>query len=268
MARTGNSWRIWAVPAVVLAAASLVPLVWMVILAATSIDAESGARRLDGAAFHRLFTTLPVLRWAFNSLWVSLCVTAGNLLFCSMAGYAFAVKRAPGLKGMFWFCMATMMVPAQVTVIPLFLMASGAGMINTYTALILPSLASAFGVFMMRQFTSTLPRSLFEAARIDGCSEWRLFTQIVLPLIRPALAVLGIFVFTSSWNNFLWPLVVCNQRNMWTLPVGLASLQNEFLTDVSLQMAGATFAALPMIILFFILQRHFVSGLTLGAVKG
>jgi multiple sugar transport system permease protein len=256
------------VPAIALAVTCLIPLVWMVFLAATSIDAESGSRRMDGSSFERLFSTLPVLRWAFNSLFVSLCVTAGNLLFCSMAGYAFALKRAPGMKWMFWFCMATMMVPAQVTVIPLFLMAAQAGMINTYSALILPSVASAFGVFMMRQFTSTLPRSLFEAARIDGCGEWRLFTQIVLPLIRPALAVLGIFVFTSSWNNFLWPLVVCNQREMWTLPVGLASLQSEFLTDTSLQMAGAAFAAIPMIILFFALQKHFVSGLTLGAVKG
>lgn len=185
-----------------------------------------------------------------------------------MAGYAFARKRAPGLRLLFSLCLATMMIPAQVTVIPLFLMVAGFGLVNTYTALIVPSLATAFGVFMMRQFISTLPASLFEAARLDGCNEWQIFTRIVLPLIRPALAVLGIFAFTSSWNDFLWPLVVCNRRDMWTLPVGLASLQSEFNVDTSLLMAGASFAALPMIALFFALQRHFVSGLTVGAVKG
>ncbi len=251
-----------------LALLNLVPTVWMILLAATRVDAGRGALRLDGAAFHRLFTELPVWRWAINSLCVSVAVTAGNLLFCSMAGYAFAKKRAPGLQALFWLCLATMMVPAQVTVIPLFLMVAGLGLSNTYVALIAPTLATAFGVFMMRQFISTLPTSLFEAARLDGCNEWQTFTHIVLPLVRPAVAVLGVFVFTSSWNDFLWPLVICNRRDMWTLPVGLASLKNEFNVDVPLMMAGATFAALPMIALFFALQRHFVSGLTVGAVKG
>ena len=254
--------------ALLLACLNLVPLLWMFILSATRIHAETGAMQFDGTAFHRLFTTQPVGRWALNSFLVSVAITAGNLLFCSMAGYAFARKHAPGLRLLFWLCLATMMIPAQVTMIPLFLMMAGFGLVNTYAALILPSLATAFGVFMMRQFISTLPASLFEAARLDGCNEWQTFTQIVLPLIRPALAVLGIFAFTSSWNDFLWPLVICNRREMWTLPVGLASLQQEFNVDVPLLMAGATFAALPMIALFFALQRHFVSGLTVGAVKG
>ena len=268
MNRASQAQKLWIVASLVLACLNLVPLFWMFLLAASRVHAETGAFQLDLGAFHRLFSTQPVWRWAFNSLLMSIVVTAGNLLFCSMAGYAFARKRAPGLGLLFKLCLLTMMIPAQVTVIPLFLMVEGLGLVNTYTALIVPSLATAFGVFLMRQFISTLPGSLFEAARLDGCNEWQIFARIVVPLTRPALAVLGIFAFTSSWNDFLWPLVICNRREMWTLPVGLASLQTEFNVDVPLLMAGACFAALPMIALFFALQRHFVSGLTMGAVKG
>lgn len=268
MNRAQAMQKLWITVALVMAFLNLLPLIWMVILSASRLHNETGRLHLDTAAFHRLFSTQPVWRWALNSLLVSVTVTGGNLLFCSMAGFAFARKRAPGLRLLFWLCLATMMIPAQVAVIPLFLMATGLGLVNTYTALIVPSLATGFGVFLMRQFISTLPAALFEAARIDGCNEWQIFVQIVLPLVRPALAVLGIFAFTSSWNDFLWPLVICNRRDMWTLPVGLASLQSEFNVDTSLLMAGACFTALPMIALFFALQRHFVSGLTMGAVKG
>jgi multiple sugar transport system permease protein len=268
MNRTNHPQKLWIGLAVLLAGLNLIPLLWMFLLAASRVHVETGALQLDLAGFRRLFTALPAVRWALNSFLVSVAITAGNLLFCSMAGYAFAKKQAPGLRALFWLCLATMMVPAQVTVIPLFLMMSGLGLANTYIALIAPTLATAFGVFLMRQFISTLPTSLFEAARLDGCNEWQTFTLIVLPLVRPALAVLGIFAFTSSWNDFLWPLVICNRRDMWTLPVGLASLQQEFNVDTSLLMAGAAFAAIPMIILFFALQKHFLSGLTVGAVKG
>jgi multiple sugar transport system permease protein len=268
MNRAPIAQKFWMMVALTMALLNLLPLIWMVILSGSRVHAETGRLQPDLAAFHRLFSTLPVWRWTLNSLLVSVAVTGGNLLFCSMAGFAFARKRAPGLRLLFWLCLATMMIPAQISVIPLFLMATKLRLVNTYTALIVPSLATGFGIFLMRQFISTLPASLFEAARIDGCNEWQIFVRIVLPLVRPALAVLGIFAFTSSWNDFLWPLVICNRRDMWTLPVGLASLQSEFNVDTSLLMAGACFAAVPMIALFFAFQRHFVSGLTMGAVKG
>lgn len=254
--------------AFILAILSLLPLLWMFFLSGSRVDPESGAIHLDGAAFQRLVSTVPIWLWAFNSLVIALITTASNLLLGAMAGYAFAVKDAPGLRLLFWFCLATIMVPSQVTVIPLFLMASKMGLMNSYLGLVFPSLVSAFGVFLMRQFMAGIPRSLFEAARLDGCSEWMLFTRIALPMARPALAVLGLFSFTYSWNDFLWPLIVSNKRAMWTLPVGLASLKNEFNVDTSLLMAGASFAAIPMVLLFLGLQRHFVSGLTAGAVKG
>ena len=218
--------------------------------------------------FERLFELSAAGSWLLNSLIAATVTTLANVVLCSMAGYAFAKLRFPGNRVLFWTCLCTMMVPVQVTVIPLFLMVRGFGLMNTYLGLVLPSLVTAFGIFLMKQFIQTIPGSLIEAARIDGCHEFMIFWRIVFPIAVPAAAVLAILSFTSSWNNFLWPLLVTIDNDMWTLPVGLASLNDNFFTDYGLTMAGAALAAVPMIVLFIALQRFFLKGLTIGAVKG
>lgn len=218
--------------------------------------------------FRRLFELTPALAWLGNSVFAAVVATVCNVVFCSMAGYGFAKIRFPGNRTLFWACLATMMVPAQVTVIPLFLLVRHLGLINTYAGLLLPALATAFGVFLMKQFISTVPDSLIEAARIDGCSEFMIFWRIIFPVSKPAVATLAILSFTSNWNSFLWPLLVMVDNRRWTLPVGLAGINDNFFADYGMTMAGAAGAAIPMIVLFLTLQRYFLKGLTLGAVKG
>lgn len=217
--------------------------------------------------FRRLFTLAPAGAWLMNSLLIASISTVVNVVLCGMAGYGFAKMRFPARSVLFWACLGTMMVPMQVTVVPLFLMVRDLGLINTYLGLMLPTLVTAFGIFMMKQFIQTLPDSLIEAARIDGCSEFMIFWRIVFPLTAPAVAVLAILSFTSSWNNFLWPMLATTENDMWTLPVGLGSLSDNFFADYGLTMAGAALAAIPMIVLFLTLQRYFLRGLTLGGVK-
>mgnify|MGYP002407772355 FL=1 len=160
------------------------------------------------------------------------------------------------------------MVPGQVTLVPLYITMSKLGFINSYYGLILPAVAGPFGVFLMKQFMSSLPTELIEAAKIDGCSEWGTFAKIILPLSKPGLAVLGIFTFVGQWNEFLWPLIITNSSAMRTLPIGLTLLQEEVPMQYGLLMAGATFAAVPMLIIFFSFQRYFLKGVTVGALKG
>lgn len=217
--------------------------------------------------FHRLFELSPAGQWLLNSVLAAGVSTFSTVVLCTMAGYAFAKLEFPGRNMLFAACLATMMVPAQVTVIPLFLMVRSLGLIDTFLGLVLPSLVTAFGVFWMKQFIQTLPSSLIEAARIDGGSELRIFWQIAFPLAKPAVAVLAILSFTANWNSFLWPMLVMVDNDHWTLPVGLASLNDHFFSDYGLTMAGAALAAVPMIVLFLALQRYFLQGLTLGALK-
>jgi multiple sugar transport system permease protein len=185
-----------------------------------------------------------------------------------MAGYAFAKKRFPGSNVVFYMYIASMMIPGQVTLVPLFLIMSKLNFLDSYWGLILPGIAGPFGVFLMKQFLSTLPTSLIEAATIDGCGELQIFRQIVLPLSKPGLAVLGIFTFMGQWNEFLWPLIITNSSKMRTLPVGLALLQEELPMQYGLLMAAATYAAIPMIIIFMMFQKYFLKGITVGALKG
>jgi multiple sugar transport system permease protein len=216
----------------------------------------------------KLFQLTDAGRWCLNSLLLASVVTIANVVFCSMAGYGFAKMRFPGNRALFWTCLCTMMVPAQVTVIPLFLMVRDAGLINTYLGIALPSLVTAFGIFLMKQFMQGIPTSLIEAARVDGCNEFMIFWRIIFPIAKPAVAVLAILSFTSNWNNFLWPMLVAIDYDLWTLPVGLAGLNDNFYKDYGLTMAGAAVAAIPMIVMFIALQRYFLKGLTVGAVKG
>ena len=256
------------------AAAALLPLYWLLTGSVKPPEAllkmppDLIPRAVTTEHFRRLFQLTAAGSWLLNSVVAALVVTVSNVVLASMAGYGFAKLRFPGRDVLFWTCLATMMVPAQVTVIPLFLMVRRMGLIDTYPGLVLPSLVTAFGIFMMKQYIQRIPSSLIEAARIDGCSEWRIFWWIVFPVCKPAAAVLAILSFTSSWNSFLWPLMVMIDNRMWTLPVGLASVNDSFFRDYGLSMAGAALAAVPMIALFLMLQRCFLRGLTVGAVKG
>ncbi len=241
------------------------------------------ARDADAATYHRevmdyiiedtfsgfttLFSKNNVGVWFFNSFYIAVVVTIGILLFDSMAGYVLAKKRFPGRNLIFWSIIATMMIPGQVTLVPLFIMVRNFGIMDTHWALIFPDLAMVFGVFLMRQFMHSIPDELIDAAKIDGASEWKTYWKIILPLAKPGLAALGIFTFMNVWNSFLWPIIVLNDADLYTLPVGLKTLQDANLASFKLLMSGAAIASIPMIIVFMLFQRHFVKGLTLGGVK-
>lgn len=219
------------------------------------------------SGFTTLFNKNNVGIWFFNSFYIAVVVTIGILLFDSMAGYVLAKKRFPGRNLIFWSIIATMMIPGQVTLVPLFIMVRNFGIMDTHWALIFPDLAMVFGVFLMRQFMHSIPDELIDAAKIDGASEWKTYWKIILPLAKPGLAALGIFTFMNVWNSFLWPIIVLNDANLYTLPVGLKTLQDANLASFKLLMSGAAIASIPMIIVFMMFQRHFVKGLTLGGVK-
>nr|WP_246350791.1 carbohydrate ABC transporter permease [Deinobacterium chartae] len=185
-----------------------------------------------------------------------------------MAGYAFAKIPFAGRTPLFWAYIVAMMLPFQVILVPLFIMSSKLGMIDSYAGLILPALASPYSVFLMKQFIQTLPSELIDAARVDGAHEFKIFWSIILPLIKPGLAFLGIITFIAQWNSFLWPLIITRSAEMRTLQVGLVLLREEVPLSYGLHMAGAVLAALPIIAVFFASQKYFLRGVTVGAVKG
>jgi multiple sugar transport system permease protein len=219
--------------------------------------------------FREAFANNPVWRWTLNSLIMAGAVTAFQLVFATMAGYGFAKKSFPGRELLFWLYVSSMMIPPFALVIPLFSLMADYGLVDTYWGLIAPGLSAPFGVFLMRQFIQTLPSELMDAARIDGCGELRVFWDIVLPLAKPGLAVLGIFVFMGQWSAFLWPLIITNSNEMRTLQVGFALLANrELRVNFGALMAAATYMALPMLVVFFAFQRYFLRGITIGGLKG
>jgi multiple sugar transport system permease protein len=213
----------------------------------------------------------PFGRYFLNTMIVAAVSVGGQLLFCSMAAYAFARLRFVGRDRLFGLYLATMMIPAIVTLIPAFLLINRLGLMNTYWALFGPSLSSVWGIFLLRQFFQTIPRDLEDAARVDGASEFTIFRRIIHPLSRPALATLAIFAFMASWKDFLWPLVVTNRadrRDMRTVEVGIAGFSTLYATDWPHQMAAAVIVMLPVVVVFFIAQRYFVRGITLTGMKG
>lgn len=203
-----------------------------------------------------------------NSLIVALFTVLGNLVFCSMVGYALAKLDFPGKRALFVVVMVTLMVPGVVTFVPLFVMVSSLGLVNSYAALILPFVTTPLGVFLMRQFMLGIPDELLEAARIDGAGELRIFARIVMPLCGPPLATLGILTFLASWNNFLWPLVSAQTENMYTLPVALSLYSTgQNATDYGLLLAGSVLVIAPIILLFVFLQRYFIQGIASTGLK-
>jgi multiple sugar transport system permease protein len=219
--------------------------------------------------FQRLFDQLDFPRFFFNSALVAVAVTVGNVLFCPMLGYALAKLQWRGKRIVMGLVLATLMVPAGITLIPNFVLMRNLGLVNTYPGLILPFLVGPFGVFLTRQFMYGIPDELIEAARIDGANEWRTFWTIVLPITAPVLATLGILTFLGSWNSFLYPLVMAQEPQMYTLPVALATFATgQYQADHGMLMAGSLVLVLPVLIIFILFQRWITEGIATTGLKG
>ena len=255
---------------------SLLPLCWLFISAFTPSDFMLKMPpefnplnfRLDN--FTRLFEETDLIwPWTINTVLVATSITVFNIFFCTLAGYVFAKMEFWGRDVLFAAFLSTMMIPAQVTLIPLFLLMKKIGLYNSHAAIILPQLAGVFGVFLLRQYIKTFPGDLLDAARIDGATELQNFFKLIVPMAKPAMAVLGIFVFMGQWKNLLWPLIILQDQVKFTLEVGLATLQQQFATNYGILMAGAGFSAVPMILIFFAFQKYLTEGLTVGgSLKG
>ncbi len=218
--------------------------------------------------YRALFTSLSLGRYLLNSVVISVGGTLLGVLIMSLAGYAFAKLRFPGRDPVFRVLVAGMAVPGQVAMLPMFLLLREMGLINTLFGAMIPVLAPIYGVFLVRQYALTIPSDLLDAARLDGASEFRIFRTIVLPTIAPVLATLGVFSFLSSWNDFMWPLIVLSDDARYTLPVALANLVGEHVQDVELMMAGSVVTILPVFAAFLFLQRYYIQGIMTGSVKG
>jgi len=218
-------------------------------------------------AYRELTEVTPFGRMVVNSVIVAVVITTAQIITSALAGYGLARFEFKGRQALLLLFLATLMVPSQVTIVPLFVGMSRLGQLNTLHALVLPMVASAFGVFMFRQYFAQMPAALEEAAALDGASPWRTFWSVALPYARPAIATFGILAFMASWNAFLWPLFVARDEAAMTLPVGLASLHGRFETDWNMVMAGSVVTIVPVIVVFAIVQRHISSGLLLGGVN-
>jgi multiple sugar transport system permease protein len=256
------------------AALALLPMVWMVSASLMPTgDANSYPPRLFPRAvtfehYQALFTRLNLGRYLLNSTIVAVAATLISVLVNSMAGYAFAKFRFRGRDALFRVLTTALVIPVQVAMLPLFLLMKQLGLINSYWGVIIPSMASIFGIFLIRQYTLSLPDDLLDAARVDGASEFRIYWSVVLPVIRPILATLGIWTFLATWNDFMWPLIVLSDERRYTLPVALANLVGEHVMDTELMMAGSVLTVLPVLLVFLFLQRYYIQGVMAGSVKG
>lgn len=257
------------IPLAALAALNLAPLAYMLVMSSFGSPAE-GAAPVLGGPWLRLWQSAPVFgRWCLNSLAVAAGTVSFHLLADAMAGYVLAKRPFRGRALALTLVLVAMMIPRQVTLIPLFLGMARAGLADTFAGLLLPGLGDVIGIFLMRQFFITLPDSLLESARIDGASEWQTFRLIALPLARPALAVLAALSFQHYWGDFFWPLVITQTTGHFTLQVGLAYLAaSEFGPNLPLMAAGAAAAALPVLAVFLLVRRRLFEGLRSGALRG
>jgi len=253
---------------------SIFPFYWMFVVGSNTTSAINkfppvvvpGSNFLENAM--NVLDRINFFGALFNSFIVSATITISVLFFCSLAGYAFSKLEFKGRDFFFVMVIATMMIPPQLSLIPNFMIMSGIGWVDDLRAVIVPAAVNAFGVFWMRQYISTsVPYDLVEAARIDGCSNFRIFWSIVLPTVKPGLATLGIFTFMTAWNDFLWPLVVLKDRSVHTIQIALRTLNDVYSTDYSLILAGTFMATVPVLIVFLIFNRQFIAGLTEGSVK-
>jgi multiple sugar transport system permease protein len=266
-----SPWHLVLLPVALL---MIVPLLWMFV---TSVETLSETRHFPPILvpsgvqlgnYTEVLRDAPFARWFLNTVIVTVVVVVGNLLLCSLAGYAFARIKFFGREVVFLLVLATLMIPFQVIIIPTFVIVRELGMIDTLWALIVPNLANAFGIFLLRQFFRTLPVELEEAARIDGASRLGVLFKIVLPLSGPALATLAVIMFLWTWNDFLWPLVTIYNPNHMTLQLGLTTFQGAHQSNTNLLMAANVMSMVPVLVLFFVAQRYFIRGIATTGLKG
>ena len=266
-----SPWHLVLIP---IAVVMLIPMVWMLV---TSLETLNETRHfppvllphaLVPGNYTQVLQQAPFARWFVNTMIVTVATVAGNLLFCSLAGYAFARIKFFGREVVFVLLLVTLMIPFQVVMIPTFIIVKDLGLINTLNALIVPNLANAFGVFLLRQFFRTLPVELEEAARIDGASRLSVLFKIVLPLSGPVLATLAVITFLWTWNDFLWPLITIYTPNNMTLQLGLTTFEGTHQTSTNLLMAANVMSMLPVLLLFFLAQKYFIRGIATSGLKG
>jgi multiple sugar transport system permease protein len=259
---------------IVVAATMFVPFLWMISTSlkenqfVLSMPPEFFPAAPTLESYQQLLELLPFGRMMVNSFIVAISVTIGQIISGSMAAYVFARMEFRGRDVIFLAYLATLMIPSQVTIVPLFILMRYLGWINTYQGIISPMVFTAFGTFLLRQSFLTIPKELEEAAFIDGASHWTVFWKIIMPVSRPALATLAVFAFMQAWNAYLWPLFVINDENIMTLPVGLALLHGRYLTEWNLVMAGAVVTIVPMLIIYLMAQDYFVKGVVTSGLKG
>lgn len=256
----------------------VIPFEWMVVTSLKPAGTEFAyppqlwPRVVNWGNYVRIFTLVPFGRYFLNTVFVTTVIVAGQVLICSMAGYGFARLNFIGRDLIFVLYLATMMIPFQIILIPLYLMVFRLGWVNTYQGLIVPSISSAFGIFLLRQAFLNVPRDFQDAARIDGANEWRIFVQIFLPLSGPAVATLAVFAFMGSWTDLLWPLLIARDKGMRTLELGLAyfnATTSAFKQpNWPLVMAASVVVMLPVLVVYFFTQRYFVAGIALSGLKG
>ena len=252
---------------------TLAPFIWMFLTSMkTSVEAVSVPptilpRSWNTDAYTSLGSKLPFFQMYWNTILTSVIIVAGQLLLCSLAGYAFARIQFPGRNFLFVLCLSVLMIPSSFLILPQYLIIQKMKLLNTLHAIYLPNLFSAFGTFLMRQFFMTIPIELEDAARIDGCGHGRTYLRIMLPLIKPGLVSLGVLTLRFAWNNLMWPMIVNTEKAKMTLSAGLSYLQGQYITDYPSIMAGAMLATIPLIIIYAIFQRQFIEGIALTGIK-
>ena len=257
-----------------MAAVSLFPLVWML---AVSFMAPGEASAFPPPLFpahptldnyRQLFAQGGMARYLVNSVVLTTAVTVVSLTVNVAAGYAFAKLAFAARDRIFKLLLGALVIPAQVAMVPLFLLLKHLGLVNSYGGVIVPAAASIFGIFLVRQYALAIPNDMLEAARIDGASELRIFGSVVVPVLKPIIVTLAVFTLLGTWNDFMWPLIVLSDQELYTLPVALASLSREHVQDHELMMAGSVITTLPVLVVFLVLQRSYIQGLMAGSVKG
>lgn len=256
------------------AIALIFPFLWMVsgafkdALEVVKMPPQLMPSKFDFRNFIEIKKYFPIDRFFLNSVAAATATTVLQLLFCAMAAFVFAKFKFRGREALFMLYLVTLMIPRQVTLVPLFVVFSKLKLTDSFLGLILPDIFSAFGTFLLRQHMLTIPDSFLEAAYMDGASHLKVFTKIILPLSKPVLATLAIFAFMYSWNNYLWPLIIINSKELMTLPLGLSKLTGRWATEWNILMAGNTISFIPIFIVYVFAQKYFIKGLTLGGNKG
>jgi multiple sugar transport system permease protein len=271
--RTTSGRKLLYLGSYLLVLAWVIPIVWMFI---TSIKPGGSAVTVLGQLFKPPFTlgnyeyvlnNASVWRWTWNSLYIAIVTTVLTIVLTSLAAFALSRLKFIGRNFIFWLIIAGLMVPVEAKIVPLFQIMVDFGLINSYSSIILPSLAAPLGVFILKQFYDAIPNDLIEAAKIDGAGWFRIYWGIFLPLSRSSMAALGIFTFVTSWNNFLWPLLAVNEEKMFTLPVGIPTFQSAYTAELMIPMAANVLASLPAILIFILFQKHIIKGITMTGIK-